>query len=189
MRTRLRDRSRAAGSGHTGSPRNCDPAANWAVIKSKTACSVSTGELADLAEAAARDAQRVLVHARRALRRAQAKAAKLGEAGVHDPAEGRRGGRLARAANDLFALLRATAIIAGQARQRSAGTTHPARGADLMGQLSARDHGLARVLLRCSYLCGGIAIRDPSSCSTRARPWTVLPPLRADDCDLRHITK
>ena len=28
-------------SGHTGSPRNCGPAANWAVIKTKTACSAS----------------------------------------------------------------------------------------------------------------------------------------------------
>jgi hypothetical protein len=52
-----------------------------------------TGELADLAEAAARDAHRVLVNARRAQRRAQAKAAKLAQAGLHDPAEGRRGVR------------------------------------------------------------------------------------------------
>jgi hypothetical protein len=29
------------GSGHTGSPRNCDPAANWDVTRSKTACSAS----------------------------------------------------------------------------------------------------------------------------------------------------
>ena len=53
----------------------------------------------------------------------------------------------------------------------------PARAtvAELVGQLSARDHGLARVLLRCSYLCDGIAIRDPSSVSARARPWTCHP--------------
>jgi hypothetical protein len=41
----------------------------------------------------------------------------------------------------------------------------PARATDaeLVGRLSARDHGLARVLIRCSYLCDGIAIRGPSS--------------------------
>ena len=41
--------------------------------------------------------------------RSQAKAAKLGKAGVHDPAEGRRRARLACAANDLSALRQATA--------------------------------------------------------------------------------
>ena len=82
-----------------------------------------TGELADLAQAAAQDAQRVLVNARRALRRAQATAARLAEAGVPDPVAGRRRGRLARAINDLSALLDATAKIAEQARQRIAGTT------------------------------------------------------------------
>ena len=40
-----------------------------------------TGELADLAQATVRDAQRLLVNARRALRQARLKAAKLAEAG------------------------------------------------------------------------------------------------------------
>jgi IS5 family transposase len=75
-----------------------------------------TGELADLAEAAARDAHRLLGNARRALRRAQAKAAQLAEAGVRDAAAGRRRGRLARAVGDLSNLLEATTRIIGQTR-------------------------------------------------------------------------
>ena len=82
-----------------------------------------TGELADLAEAAARDAQRLLVNARRALRRAEVKAAELAAAGVRDAAAGRRRGRLARAVNDLSDLLKPPRRIAEQARQRIAGTT------------------------------------------------------------------
>jgi IS5 family transposase len=42
---------------------------------------------------------------------------------VHDPAAGRRRGRLARAVNDLANLLEATTLIIGQTRQRIAGTT------------------------------------------------------------------
>src|SRR6478609_1556163 len=82
-----------------------------------------TGELADLAQATARDAQRLLVNARRALRRARAKAAELAAAGVRDAAAGRRRGRLARAVNDLSGLLAATERIVDQTRQRIAGTT------------------------------------------------------------------
>jgi transposase, IS5 family len=82
-----------------------------------------TGELADLAELAARDAARLLASARRALRRAQAKAAALAAAGGRDAAAGRRRGRLRRAVNDLAELLEATGRIATQARQRIAGTT------------------------------------------------------------------
>ena len=46
---------------------------------------------------------------------------------------GTAGGRLARAANDLFALLQDTAIIAGRPGNGSAGTAHPARGAGTDG--------------------------------------------------------
>ena len=73
-----------------------------------------TGELAELARVTARDAQRVLGNARRALRRAQAKAARLVGAGGDDPVAGRRRGRLARAINDLSGLLQATAKKNGQ---------------------------------------------------------------------------
>ncbi len=97
-------------------------------------------ELADLAQAAARDVQRLLINARRALRRARAKAAELPAAGVRDAAAGRRRGRLAGAVNDLSDLLEATERIVGQTRQRIAGTT-PGRG-DRGGQ-SARPAGPA----------------------------------------------
>jgi len=84
-----------------------------------------TGELADLAARAARDAVRLLGNARRALRRAEAKAAALAAAGLADAAAGRRRGRLRRAVNDLARLLEATGQIAAQARQRLAGITPP----------------------------------------------------------------
>ena len=80
-----------------------------------------TGELADLAETAADEAEQLLVNARRALRRAQAKAAELARTGEPDAAAGRRRGRLARAVNDLTELLDATRQIAAQTRQRLAG--------------------------------------------------------------------
>ena len=70
-----------------------------------------TGELADLAARAARDAVRLLGNARRALRRAEAKAAALAAAGLADAAAGRRRGRLRRAVNDLARLLEATGQI------------------------------------------------------------------------------
>jgi IS5 family transposase len=82
-----------------------------------------TGELAGLAEQAARDAQRLLVNARRALARAAAKAADLAAAGGRDPAAGRRRGRLRRAVNDLTKLIDAARQIAAQTRQRVAGIT------------------------------------------------------------------
>jgi transposase, IS5 family len=80
-----------------------------------------TGELAELAERAAADAQRLLANARRALRRAQAGAAGLAAVGDRDPAAGRRRGRLRRAVDDLAELLETTRRIAAQTRQRVAG--------------------------------------------------------------------
>lgn len=83
-----------------------------------------TGELAGLAglaEAAAKDAGRLLVNAKRALRRARTKVAHLAACGQRDPAAGRRRGRLVRAVNDLAELLDTTRQIAAQARQRVAG--------------------------------------------------------------------
>ena len=81
------------------------------------------GELAELAETAVGDAQRLLVNANQALRRAHAKANNLTVCGGHDPVAGRRRGRLARAVNDLAELLAATRQIASQTRQRMAGVT------------------------------------------------------------------
>ena len=83
----------------------------------------STGELAELAETAARDAERLLVNATRAVRRATARAAELRARGEHDAAAGRRRGRLVRAVNDLAKLLDATRQIVAQTRQRVAGHT------------------------------------------------------------------
>jgi transposase, IS5 family len=123
LQTRLRDRSRAAGKRAHGIAAKLRSRRQLGRDQVKDGVRRVTGELADLAQAAARDAQRLLVNARRALGRAQAKAAWLAEAGVRDPVAGRRRGRLARAINDLSGLLEATAKITEQARQRIAGTT------------------------------------------------------------------
>ena len=80
-------------------------------------------ELADLAETAAVEAERLLANAKRALRAARKKAADLAAAGGKDAAAGRRRGRLARAVNDLTSLLAATRRIAAQTRQRITGVT------------------------------------------------------------------
>ena len=80
----------------------------------------TTGELVELAETAARDAQRLLVNATRAVRRAAARAAALRARGENDAAAGRRG-RLVRAVNDLAKLVAATRQIAAQTRQRVSG--------------------------------------------------------------------
>jgi IS5 family transposase len=81
----------------------------------------NNAELADLAETAAADAERLLANAKRALRAARKSAADLAAAGGKDAAAGRRRGRLARAINDLTGLLEATRRIAAQTRQRLAG--------------------------------------------------------------------
>ena len=81
-----------------------------------------TGELVDLAEIAAQDADRV-ANAKRALRRARAKAQEAHADGERDAAAGRRRGRLARAVDDLADLVDATRQIAAQTRQRLAGVT------------------------------------------------------------------
>src|SRR4051812_14125951 len=82
-----------------------------------------TGELAGLADRAATEAEKLLVNARRALRRAHTRAAQLAATGGHDPVAGRRRGRLRRAVDDLTGLLAATRRIAAQTRQRLSGTT------------------------------------------------------------------
>ena len=62
----------------------------------KDAVLAMTAELADVAQATVHDAHRLLGNARRALRRACLRAAEQAQAGVHDPAAGRRRGRLVR---------------------------------------------------------------------------------------------
>ena len=83
----------------------------------KAAVLKRTGELAGLAQAAAGEAERLLVNARQAVRRAKAKAAKLEDRGEHDPAASRRRGQLLRAVNDLAKLLTETRQIVAQTRQ------------------------------------------------------------------------
>jgi transposase, IS5 family len=123
VRTKLRDRSRAAGRrAHDLNPklRTRSAAAKeeaLAVVRRKNA------ELADLAESAANEAERLLRNAKRALRKARADAGKPKTGGRHDSAAGRRRGRLARAVNDLAELVEATRRVVQQTRQRLAGTT------------------------------------------------------------------
>ena len=123
VRTRLRDRSRAAGKRAHSIAAHLRSRRQAGRDQVKDGVLRMTGELADLAQATARDAQRLLSNTRRALRRARVKAAERAEAGVHDPAAGRRRARLARAVNDLSNLLEVTTRIIGQTRQRIAGTT------------------------------------------------------------------
>src|ERR1700737_582642 len=82
VRTRLRDRSRAAGKRAHGIAAKLRSRSQLGRDHVKDGVQRVTGELADLAQTATRDAHRLLGNARRALRRAQAKAAQPAEAGV-----------------------------------------------------------------------------------------------------------
>jgi IS5 family transposase len=121
-RTRVRDRSRAAGKRAHAIAARLRSRAAQARDDKQAAVARATGELAELAGRAAADARRLLASACRALRRAEAKAAALAAAGLKDAAAGRRRGRLHRAVNDLAGLLEVTVQVAAQARQRLAGT-------------------------------------------------------------------
>src|ERR1700722_5635536 len=136
-RTRVRDRSRAAGKrAHALAVKRSSRAAQ-AKEEKQAAVARATGELAGLAERAAAEARPLLANARRALRRAEEKAESLAAAGLRDPAAGRRRGRLRRAVSDLAELLDVTRQVAAQARQRLAGTM-PA-GATRRGSLHDGD--------------------------------------------------
>jgi IS5 family transposase len=123
-RTRVRDRSRAAGKRAHAIGFKLRSRGAAGRDEALAAVRRTTGELADLAEAAATDAGRLLVNAKRALRRARATAAEQKARGEGDAAAaGRRRGRLARAVDDLEDLLNATRQIAAQTRLRLAGQT------------------------------------------------------------------
>jgi Transposase and inactivated derivatives, IS5 family len=122
-RTKMRDRSRSAGARARAIGAKLRLRAAQTRDEAQAVVRRITGELAGLAERAATDAEALLVNARRALARAQAKAAPLAAAGERDPAAGRRRGRLRRAVNDLTDLLAATRRVAAQTRQRLSGTT------------------------------------------------------------------
>jgi IS5 family transposase len=120
-RTRVRDRSRAAGRRAHAIAVKLSSRAAQARDERQAAVARATGELAGLAESAAAEARPLLANARRALRRADAKAQALAAAGLKDPAAGRRRGRLRRAVSDLEQLLEVTRQVAAQARRRLAG--------------------------------------------------------------------
>jgi sulfur-carrier protein len=48
--------------------------------------------------------------------------------------------------------------------------------ADLVARLGARDADLAKVLMRCSFLCDGVAVRDDAMQLGDAQTVDVLPP-------------
>ena len=123
VRTKVRNRSRAAGrrAHQIGFKLRSRSAAGR--DEALAAVRRVTGELADLAETAVRDAEAVVANAKRALRRARAKARAERVSGESDPVAGRRRGRLARAVDDLTDLLDATRQIAAQTRQRLSGVT------------------------------------------------------------------
>lgn len=99
-RTRVRDRSRAAGRRAHAIGFKLRSRSAAGRDEALAAVRHTTGELADLAETAATDAERLLANAKHALRRARAKATALKGTGAHDGAAGRRRGRLARAIDD-----------------------------------------------------------------------------------------
>ncbi len=119
--TGVRGRSRAAGKRAHAVAAKLRSRAALGRDEATAAVLKSTGELAGLAQRAARDAERLLVNAKRAVRRATAKAAELRARGERDAAAGRRRGRLVRADNDLQKLVAATRQIAAQTRQRVSG--------------------------------------------------------------------
>jgi len=122
-RTMVRDRSRAAGwRAHAIAAKLRTRSASGR-DEAQTTVRRVTGQLAELAATAAGEAERLLANAKQALRRARAKADELRERGQRDAVAGRRRGRLARAVNDLNALLAATRQIVAQTRQRVAGHT------------------------------------------------------------------
>jgi IS5 family transposase len=122
-RTRVRDRSRSVGARAREIGAKLRLRAAQTRDEAQATVRRVTGELADLAERAAADAEKLLVNARRALRRADRTATTGTATSRPDPVAGRRRGRLRRAVNDLTGLLAATRRIAEQTRQRLSGTT------------------------------------------------------------------
>ncbi len=122
-RTSLRDRSRAAGKRAHAIGFRLRSRSAAGRDEALAAVRRVTGELADLAETAATEAERLLVNAKRSLRRARTKARAQQGNPQHDAATGRRRGRLARAIDDLAGLVAAARQVAAQTRQRLAGQT------------------------------------------------------------------
>src|ERR687898_50835 len=109
VRTRLRDRGRAAGTKARAIGAKLRRRAAQTRDQAQAAVRRITGELAGLAERTATEAEKLLGNARRALRVAQARAAALAAAGGADPAARRRPGRPPPAGHHLTRLLTVTA--------------------------------------------------------------------------------
>ena len=71
-----------------------------------------------------------------------------------------------------FAAARAAAGHESETIRIQPGTTL----SGLVDQLNARGENLAKVLMRCSFLCDGIAVRDAEMALTDAQTVDVLPP-------------
>jgi molybdopterin synthase sulfur carrier subunit len=71
-----------------------------------------------------------------------------------------------------FAAARAAAGVETETVRIQPGTTV----AELVDQLSGRDANLANVLKRCSFLCDGVAVRNPAGVLDNAQTVDVLPP-------------
>jgi molybdopterin synthase sulfur carrier subunit len=71
-----------------------------------------------------------------------------------------------------FASARAAAGAEEETLRIEAGATV----AGLIEELSGRGHELARVLSRCSLLCDGVAVRDPTLGLSGDQTIDVLPP-------------
>ena len=71
-----------------------------------------------------------------------------------------------------FAAAAAAAGVETETLGISSGTTI----AELVEQLSGRDTAFARVLLRCSFLCDGVAGRDATRAISMPQTIDVLPP-------------
>ncbi len=122
-RTKVRNRSRAAGKRAHAIGFKLRSRSAAGRDEALAAVRRTTGELADLAETAAAEAERLLTNAKQSLHRGRAKAKQQQARGDRDAVAGRRRGRLARAVNDLSELVDATRQIAAQTRQRLSGQT------------------------------------------------------------------
>ncbi|WP_197374452.1 MoaD/ThiS family protein [Mycolicibacterium baixiangningiae] len=71
-----------------------------------------------------------------------------------------------------FAAARAAAGTDGETLTVAPGTTVQA----LIDELASRTPELSRVLARCSYLCDGVAVRNPGMALLNAQTIDVLPP-------------
>src|SRR3954454_22150688 len=103
-RTRVRDRGRAAGARAREIGAKLRLRTAQTRDEAQAVVRRTTGELAGLAQRAAAEAEKLLVNARRALRRANRSATERQAAGRLDATAGRQRGRLRRAVDDLTGL-------------------------------------------------------------------------------------